>query len=379
VPEIHSIEVRALAPDVERFRYTSFEDEVYTTTTLVRVADDAGTVGMGAYDSDSYGDWDRAPLETLRTIVPRLEGADPDDHDAIQAVLTEDGTLPFPPAVRSAVDIACWDLAARRAGEPLHRWLGGDGTTTSMPSYASVPMFDDAGSYLDAIEGYVAYGYTAIKIHAWGDPSRDAELLRTVRARFDSLVLMHDAEGRYDRDGATLVARACADVGARWFEAPLPDFDLDGYRRLRVNVPDVPILAAGDAIWDARLMADLLRNPAWDAMRFDVSFVGGLTPTFALMSVAGDAGMPVELISYGHTVIQAANLHAALAFGRTSFFEQAVPPEPFEHGVVQPLRTGPDGLVEVSARPGLGIELDDAAIEDATLGVVRAGEEGCVP
>jgi L-alanine-DL-glutamate epimerase-like enolase superfamily enzyme len=92
------------------------------------------------------------------------------------------------------------------------------------------------------------------------------------------------------------------------------------------------------------------------------------------MALAERASMNVELISYGHTVIQAANLHAALAFGRTSFFEQAVPPEAFEHGVLEPIRTGPDGSARVSARPGLGIDMDPAAIEDATLEIVRADD-----
>ncbi len=376
MPRIVSIDARALAPDVERFRYTSFQDEVYTTTTLVQITDDGGVVGLAAYDSDTYGDWDRSPLETLRTVVPRLVGADPDHHDAVFALLSEDGTSPFAPAVRSTIDIACWDLEARRAGQPLHLWLGGDEAATSLAAYASVPTFDDTAAYLDAIEGYVAQGFTAVKVHAWGVPARDADLLRAVRARFGSLVLMHDAEGRYDGDGAALVARTCAEVGARWFEAPLPDFDLDGYRRLRATVPDVPILAAGDAVWDPRLLAEVLRDPPWDAVRFDVSFVGGFTPTRELMAVAEGAGMDVELISYGHTVIQAANLQAALAFGRTSYFEQAVPPEPFEHGVVEPIRTGADGCVRVPARPGLGIDLDPAAIDDATLAVVRAGEGG---
>jgi L-alanine-DL-glutamate epimerase-like enolase superfamily enzyme len=376
VPTIADIEVRALAPDVERFRYTAFQDEVFTTTTLVRITDETGWVGFGAYDSDSFGDWDRAPLETLRTIAPRLVGVDTSDHERLQDMLTEDGTLPFAPAVRSAIDIACWDIESRHDGLPLHRSLGGDAARTSLPAYASVPTFGDTGAYMDAIEGYVQQGFTAVKLHSWGDPSRDADLLRAVRARFERLILMHDAEGRYDREGAALVAGACADVDAPWFEAPLPDFDLEGYRWLRAEVPAVPILPAGDAIWDARLMAEALRLPPWSAIRFDVSFVGGLTPTLGLMALAREVGLPVELISYGHTLIQAANLHAALAFGMTSFFEQAVPPEPFEHGVREPIRTGSDGRVHVSRGTGLGIEVDDAAIEAVTLGMLRAGEGG---
>jgi L-alanine-DL-glutamate epimerase-like enolase superfamily enzyme len=370
--EIVRIEARALAPDVDRFRYTARSDEVFTTTTLALVTDADGTVGVGAYDSDSFGGHDRAPIETLRSIVPRLIGLDAEDRDRVAAMLTEDGTSPFPPAVRSTIDIALWDLAARRANQPLREALGGQPDATSLPSYASVPLLDDEPAYLDSIEQLTGSGFGAVKLHAWGEPERDAALVRSVRARFPDLTLMHDAEGRYDPDGAELVARACADAAARWFEAPLPDFHLEGFRDLRRTVPGVPVLAAGDAIWDHRLVADALRDPPWDAVRFDVAFAGGPTAARALFAVAAEASLDVELISYGHTVIQAANLHTALAFGRTTYFEQAVPPEPFEHGVRDPIRTGQDGLVQAPDGPGLGVELDDAAIDHATIALVTA-------
>jgi L-alanine-DL-glutamate epimerase-like enolase superfamily enzyme len=122
---IAHVEARAIGPDVDRFRYTDRADEVFTTTTLVRITDDSGTTGVGAYDSDSFGGHDRAPIETLRTIVPRLIGLDADDRDGVAALLTEDGTSPFPPAVRSTIDIALWDLTSRRAGVTLREALGG--------------------------------------------------------------------------------------------------------------------------------------------------------------------------------------------------------------------------------------------------------------
>ncbi len=369
---IAHVEARALGPDVDRFRYTARSDEVFTTTTLVRITDDDGTTGVGAYDSDTFGGHDRAPLETLRTIVPRLIGLDADDRDHVAAMLTEDGTSPFPPAVRSTIDIALWDLAARRAGRTLCEALGGRAGAPSLPAYASVPLLDDEAAYVSSIRDLVTQGFGAVKLHAWGDPARDAELVRAVRDAFPDLTVMHDAEGRYDREGAELVARACAEGGVRWFEAPLPDFDLEGFRALRRAVPGVPILAAGDAIWEPRLLADALRDPPWDALRFDVSFAGGPTAARDLFAVAAEAGLDVELISYGHTVIQAANLHTALAFGRTTYFEQAVPPEPFEHGVRTTIRTEHDGLVHAPDGPGLGIEIDDTAVEQATIALVTS-------
>ncbi len=369
---IATVEARALAPDVDRFRYTERSGEVFTTTTLVRIIDADGASGIGASDSDTFGAWDRAPIETLRPIVPRLVGLDADDRDQIAAVLTEDRTSPFPPAVRSTIDIALWDLAARRSNQTLHEALGGAPDAAALPSYASVPLLLDEEAYLAAIDDLTQAGYTAVKLHAWGDPERDARLVRSVRTRFPDLTLMHDAEGRYTRAGAHHVARVCADVGARWFEAPIPDFDIAGFRELRRAVPGVPVLAAGDAIWDARLVAEILRDPPWDALRFDVSFVGGPTAARELIGVAAGAGLDVELISYGHTVIQAANLHVASAFGRTTFFEQAEPPEPFEHGVRTPIRTGSDGRAHAPEGPGLGIELDEGSIAGATIALVSA-------
>jgi L-alanine-DL-glutamate epimerase-like enolase superfamily enzyme len=57
-------------------------------------------------------------------------------------------------------------------------------------------------------------------------------------------------------------------------------------------------------------------------------------------------------------LLQAVNLHVMLAFDEVSFFELPYPVEPWEYGVIEPLRPGPDGTVTVPSRPGLGVELD---------------------
>lgn len=338
-------------------------DEVFTTTTLVRIVDANGVTGIGAYDSDTFGMWDRAPIETLRPLLPRLIGAAAEDRDQIYAMVSEDGTSPFPPAVRSTIDTALWDLAARQRGVPLRELLAGGPTPTSLPGYASVPLHDDEQAYTRALAGFVESGYAAVKIHAWGIPERDAALLHLLRRTFPDLVLMFDAEGRYDLAGARVVAAACVAIAARWFEAPLPDFQLREYRALRDEFAELAILPAGDAFWHPTLLEHALHFEPFSAVRFDVSFVGGPTPAVELIKVAAKSDLDVELISYGHTVIQAADLHVALAFGRTTYFEQAVPVGPFEHGVTDVLNTGGDGLVHVPAGPGLGIGLDEDAIE----------------
>ena len=326
-----------------------------------------GAVGLGQFDSDSYGDFDVAPLETLRTIAPRLVGRDPFEREAIWDEIRDHGTAPDMPGVRSALDIATWDLVARRAQRPLHRLLAPEaGGIPALPAYASIPTLSDPQAYADELARLTQEGYTAAKIHAWGEPERDLAALEAARGASETVTLMYDAEGVLERATAIDMVPALDALSIRWFEAPLPDLDLEGYRAVR-NAGRVPILPAGDAIWDPRLMREVLRDPPWDAARFDVTFAGGITSALRLFEVAADHHVDVELTSYGQTLVQAANLHVALAFGRTSYFERAVPPEEFRFGVTTPIEIDASGNVIPPDGPGLGIELDEGALSSATI------------
>jgi L-alanine-DL-glutamate epimerase-like enolase superfamily enzyme len=367
---IDRVEVLALGPDLPRHAYTAHLPAPYTTSTLVTITDADGALGLGQYDSDSYGAFDLAPLETLRTLAPRLIGRDPLERVATWDEIRDHGTAPDMPGVRSALDIAQWDLVALRAGVPLHQLIApraADATPVRLPAYASLPTLASPAAYTDDVQRYLAEGYTAFKIHAWGDAERDLDAIRAARGvAGDDVTLIYDAEGCFDRPTAERMMPALGDLGVRWFEAPLPDLDLDGYRRL-MRLGDVAIVPAGDAIWDERLMREILRDPPWSAMRFDVTFAGGITSAIRLFDVAEAYAIDVEVTSYGQTLVQSANLHVMLAFDRTSFFERAVPSAEFEFGVTTPITMDAAGTVGVLDAPGVGVALDDDAIASAVL------------
>ena len=367
---IDRVEVLALGPDLPRHAYTAHLPAPYTTSTLVRITDADGAHGLGQFDSDSYGAFDLAPLETLRTLAPRLIGRDPLDRVATWDELRDHGTAPDMPGVPSTLDIAQWDLVARRAGAPLHQLIAPRSTHAAsdrLPAYASLPTLASPAAYADDVGRYLAEGYTAFKIHAWGDAERDLEAIRAARdVAGDDVALIYDAEGCFDRPTAERMMPALADLGVRWFEAPLPDLDLEGYRRL-MRLGNVAIVPAGDAIWDERLMTDILRDPPWSAARFDVTFAGGFTSAIRLFAFAQAFGLEIELTSYGQTLVQSANLHVMLAFGRTSFFERAVPSAEFAFGVTTPIRMDAGGTVGALDAAGLGVTLDEDAIASAVL------------
>jgi L-alanine-DL-glutamate epimerase-like enolase superfamily enzyme len=363
---IERIEVLAVGPDSTRHSWASNLPAQYATLNLVRVVDETGVEGVGASPAYSTGRFDLSVFESLRVIAPRALGSDPLLRTELWRSL-QDMALPVLLTAHAALDIAVWDLAARRADVRLFELLGG--ARTRLPAYASTPLLEDPPAYVELVHQLVEQGFRAVKFHAWCEPERDLEMLRAVHeAHGDRGVrFMHDAEQRYDRGSALRVARELDAMGGfAWLEAPLPDLDIEGYAELRRRV-GVPILPGGNTILDPLHLATALRDEPWDAVRFDVTVAGGVTPSRTLAALAEAAGVWAELQSWGYTLIQAANLHVGLATGAAGYFESPVPYDPYEFGVGNPIRIDGDGFVEAPPGHGLGIELDWERLRAATL------------
>ena len=110
-----------------------------------------------------------------------------------------------------------------------------------------------------------------------------------------------------------------------------------------------------------------IETGCWSNARVDATVAGGITQTLKIMSLAEAHGMTVELQSWGYTTTQAANLHLMLARQNCTYFEQPVPYPAFEYGFKNPIRPDRKGHVRVSDLPGLGVEVDWAAIEAAAI------------
>ncbi|MEE9247481.1 MAG: mandelate racemase/muconate lactonizing enzyme family protein, partial [Dehalococcoidia bacterium] len=229
--KIQRVEVRAVAPKIRRYTWSYDLPEQYATNTLVRIYTDEGVEGYGGvWNATSY-DYDRYTAEAIRHLIPMLIGRDPLSREAIWRDLRP-RVFPQPPQALAAVDIALWDLAGKVAGLPLYQLLGG--ARDRIQAYASTPMLEDVPSYLDFVDQLLEQGFRAVKFHTWCIPDRDLELARAVRRKHPSkdVAFMLDAENNYDRQGALRVAEELESLEFTWFEAPLPDYDLDGYREL---------------------------------------------------------------------------------------------------------------------------------------------------
>jgi len=363
---ITQIEVWALDSG-HSVRWTESAPTNAVTTTLVRITDSDGRFGLGGYDSYTPRPRDLSVLEVVRSLSPVLVGRTSDCRETLAHQARIGVAFPFSPAAVSVLDVALWDLAAQRLEMPLYRLLGG--ARERIPAYASLETMERDEDYVETVSAAHDAGLRAVKVHAWGDPERDVTLLARLREAHPDLTLMHDAEGVYDRRSALRVARRLEALDFRWFEAPLPDHDFAGYRDLRKRV-DLPILAAGYAMWDERQFAEALRDPPWTALRAEISSTLGITSLCRLIALADAFDMDLEPVSYGHTLHQLATLHVMLAYNNVTYFELPYPVEPWEYGVLNPIRPDANGMVAAPTGVGLGIELDWEWIEAHTAGKI---------
>jgi len=259
-------------------------------------------------------------------------------------------------AVRSSIDIALWDLSARKADRPLFELLGAK--RDSMESYASLPFYDSLSEYVEAVYQYAKLGYTTFKFHVWGSVEEDVRLVKLLQQTFaDSHYrFIIDLEEKYDLEDSLRLGGQMDEGLFVWLEGPISDELLGQYAELRSKLA-IQIVPDGYSNYSPEFIRQGIATGSWDAGRFDVTKVGGFSKALELLMIANDAGLPIEIQSWGHSLAQAANLHLMLANERTRYFEAPMPREAFEFG----MKSGnllERGRVVAPKGPGLGIEVD---------------------
>jgi L-alanine-DL-glutamate epimerase-like enolase superfamily enzyme len=362
---IDRAQVWVVGPETERYAWADGMPDQFMCNTILKLTTTGGLEGVAGAVMCSSHAFDRSIAETLRYLLPEILGRTALEREALWFRLRSLNT-PLVPQAMSLIDIALWDMAGKLAQLPLYRLLGG--ARDRVPAYASTPLLADAEAYVDYCAARLEEGYSAVKFHCWCEPSRDVPMVETVHRAIagKGLALMLDVEQRYTRDQAISAARRLEPLGLAWFEAPLLDTDLEGYRELRRHTA-VPIIPAGNTVLDLAGVERGLAMGAWSAARVDVTIAGGITPARKIMALAEAHNTTCELQCWGYTLTQAANLHVMLAYGNCRYFEQPAPYPAFEYGALDVIRPDAEGNVRVPDAPGLVIGIDWPAVEAATI------------
>ena len=192
----------------------------------------------------------------------------------------------------AAIDVAAWDLHARRLDEPLGVTLGG--AARAVPVYGSGGFgpTQDADAAVARALVYAEMGCAAVKLRVAGNHD-DIDRMHAVRDALPSGVdIMVDANEKLDLARARWLANECAKINTLWLEEPLPAGDINGFRALAAASP-VPI-ATGEHHQGAVELAPLFDARAVSVIQPDLAMMGGITECLRVAQLAEHFGMVVS-------------------------------------------------------------------------------------
>jgi D-galactarolactone cycloisomerase len=342
------------------------------TAMVVEIETDSGLTGWG----ECYGPA-RMTAAVVDSVAPWLVGEDPlrSDHlwQMIYTRLRDHGQKGVVIQGLSGIDIALWDIKGRHFGVPCHQLLGG-AVRTEVKAYATGLYRRKGGDpmkYLaEEAAGYVADGFSAVKLKVGFGVEEDAAVTRAVREAIGNKVaLMVDANHAFDAVAAIRLGRMIEPYDIGWFEEPVPPEDIAGYRAVKDAIA-IPV-AGGECEFTRFGFRDILASRAIDIIQPDTCAAGGLSECKKIADMAEAFGVRYNPHVWGTGIAIAASLQL-LAVLPTQTPNSLAPIAPMlefdrtEHPIRQAILTQPiehvRGVVRVPDGPGLGVEIDRKAL-----------------
>jgi L-alanine-DL-glutamate epimerase-like enolase superfamily enzyme len=344
---------------------------------LLRIQTDAGVEGWAEIPGRDNPVFN-AYLDSR--IKPALVGEDPraiDRHWTTLALGKDEHFFKLPGWVVGIIDVALWDLLGKDTGLPVHTLMGGAARKT-------IPLYWSTGSgwkmqpedMLTLVQDGWDRGFRAFKIRmdwrGWRqdiDPEKDYQMFKLVREFLSgNTYLGFDANNGYSVSTAIQQGRRFEALGIDHFEEPIPHYDLPGLKQI-ADALDVAVSAGEqDAFrwWFQQLV--LLGNP--DILQPDILNAGGPSEVRRIYQMAETLDKPVMPHSPQAGVNSMASLHVYATV------QNATRPHEFSTEFSGPLDDvaelygedvlPKDGVMVLNDKPGLGIDLNESAVQRLT-------------
>jgi galactonate dehydratase len=358
----------------DRIRLADFKTflvhDGYRTFIFLKLYTDDGLTGVG----EGSTEWNELAVEAaIRQMCGRLRGADLLRTEALWEQLYRDSywrnDLIINSAI-SAIDQACWDLKGKKLGVPVHVLLGGK-QRERLRAYANAWYWGctTPDDFARAAKTVVAEGFTALK---W-DPFGAADMTlgpAAMRAAVDNVAAVRAAvgadvdicievHGRLAPAWAIEMARRLRPFDPFFYEEPVPPENFDALAKVARAI-EIPV-ATGERLTTKFLFRELLAREAVDIIQPDLCHAGGLTEVKKIAALAEASYVQVAPHNATGPVGTAAAVQLDACIPNFLIQEYFVTQAPWIEQVVRGAPRAVQGEITVPDRPGLGVELDEAA------------------
>lgn len=312
-----------------------------------------------------------------------LEGEDPHDIERIWRRVYSSGYTQHPDltliGVLSALEIACWDIIGKAAGQPVYKLLGGrvhERLRTYTYIYARpgdrTDVYQDPDLSAERAAEYLAQGFTALKFDPFGpysafdgrQPSlaaldRCERFMQQLRAAVGSRAdLLFGTHGQMTAAGAVRLARRIEPYEPLWFEEPVPPDAPEEMAKV-ARACRIPI-AAGERLATKYDFARLLEAGGAAILQPNLGRAGGLLEAKKIAALAEVRHVQIAPHLYCGPVVGAANIQLATCSPNFLILEGIERWQGFHAEILRKPIRWEEGYVIPPTEPGLGVELDEA-------------------
>ena len=314
--KITSIKSHVLRYELDKELGYSQQYYKHRTAHLVEVETDEGITGWG----ECFGPGNIALANKYiveKVIQPLIKGDDPLKKEYIwhkvYNLLRDSGQKGMPIQALSGIDIALWDILAKKSNLPLYQLLGGK-TNDKIPVYGYGMMLQKktvdelCELFKNEANQIKEKNFKAMKMKIGMGPKEDLKLVSAVRDTIGSeFKLMVDANHAYNKNDALYVGKGLDEMNIYWFEEPVAPEDYDGYKELKEKLKTN--IAGGEAEFTKYGWNQLLKNNCIDIAQPEVCGLGGITEYLKVSALAQSNFIPIVNQVWGSALSVAVNLH----------------------------------------------------------------------
>lgn len=326
-------------------------------------------------------------------VANRLIGHDPHDVELLwETLYARAGYSHYPEqtkvAIISGVEMACWDIVGKDAGQPVHRLLGG-AVRDRVRTYTYIYPDDAAGmtshelwvrpeAVAERARHYAEQGFTGVKLDPFGSTLTEGQGLGQVIPVQYSLEALDTAEavtrqireavgstcdiligthGQMTAAGAIRLAKRLEQYDPLWFEEPVPPENM-AEMALVARGTSIPI-TTGERLTTKYDFARLIQHQAAAIFNLDVGQVGGILETKKIAAMAEAHYLQISPHVYGGPIIAAASIQIAACCPSFLIMESIEQFGWFHAELLETPIIWRDGYLIPSDRPGLGHDLNE--------------------
>jgi L-alanine-DL-glutamate epimerase-like enolase superfamily enzyme len=347
---IDSVEYRAFVNQRKcSFRIATGTSDVEENVMVKVVSGDDFGIGS-ACPSDVTHETLKTVQDFLAKVPKKIVGTDETDISGMHRRL--DAIAVGNTSAKAAVDIAVYDLLAKRDGKPLRSYLGGD-RGSSVLTDMTIGIESKEITIQRAVKHY-REGFRALKIKVGLDLKDDIKRVAAVRDAVGTEVQLRvDANQGYSVDKAIEFCEAMDTLGVVLVEQPVKADDYAGLKRVKESSP-VPVMA-DECVKDVADAKRVIKDGAVDLINIKLMKSAGICDAIAINRLAGEAGIGTMVGCMGELQLSiAAGLHFVLSSGNVKYADLDS-----HFNIIDDPSSGLDfseGALIAPDRPGLGIK-----------------------